>query len=115
MGADFLEKATPTFKKSWDRARTALATDDLFTSAPSRVARTAAADVIGRAQLKVGDRLTVEAQDGALVAKRGNTVVARFANPACALVQAVEQSCGVAKGTVEQVHERAGVVEISLC
>jgi hypothetical protein len=31
MGADFIEKATPTFKKSWDRARATLATADLFT------------------------------------------------------------------------------------
>ena len=73
MGADFIEKATPTFKKSWDRARTTLATADLFTNAPSCAARTAAAEVIGKAQLKVGDRLTVEAQDGALVARRGNS------------------------------------------
>ncbi len=115
MGADFIEKATPTFKKSWDRARTALATADLFTNAPSCAARTAAAEVIGKAQLKVGDRLTVEVQDGALVARRGNSDVARFTNPAPALVQAVEQSCGVAKGTVEQVHDLAGVAEISLC
>ena len=115
MGADFIEKATPTFKKSWDRARRELATADLFTNPPSSAARTAAAEVIGNAQLKVGDRLTVEAQDGALIARRGNTDVARFTNPAPALVRAVEQSCGVAKGTVEQVHDLAGVAEISLC
>ena len=115
MGSDFIEKATPTFRKSWDRARTALATADLFTNSPSSAPRTAAAEIIGKAQLEVGDRLTVEAQDGALVARRGNRDVARFTNPAPALVQAVEQSCGVAKGTVEQVHDLAGVAEISLC
>ena len=115
MGSDFIEKAAPTFRKSWDRARTALATADLFTKAPSSAPRTAAAEIIGTAQLEVGDRLTVEAQDGALVARRGNRDVARFTNPAPALVQAVEQSCGVAKGMVEQVHGLAGVAEISLC
>jgi hypothetical protein len=64
MGADFIEKATPTFKKSWDRARIALATADLFTRAPSGAARLAAAEIIGNATLRVGDHLTVEAQDG---------------------------------------------------
>jgi hypothetical protein len=81
MGADFIEKATPTFKKSWDRARIALATADLFTRAPSGAARLAAAEIIGNATLRVGDHLTVEAQDGGLVALRGNTEVARFTKP----------------------------------
>lgn len=115
MGADFVEKATPTFKKSWDRARLALATADLFTNAPSSAARTAAAEIIGNARLEVGDRLTVDCDDGVLVARRGNNDVARFANPPPDLVQAVADSCGEAKGTVEQVHELARMAEISLC
>lgn len=115
MGADFVEKATPSFKKSWDRARIELATADLFTLTPKCASRTAVADVIGNAQLQTGERLTIETLDGALVARRGNRDVARFTNPAPELVQAVESSCGIAKGTVEQVHELAGVAEISLC
>ena len=115
MGTEFVEKATPSFKKSWDRARTALETDDLFTRTPDRGARTAAADILGDARLQVGDQLTVEAQDGALVARRGNRDVARLTSPAPELVRAVEDSCGIAKCTVEQVHNLAGVAEISLC
>lgn len=115
MGADFIEKATPTFKKSWDRARIALATADLFTRAPPCAARSAAADIIGDAHLQVGDQLTVELENGGLVARRGTKTVARFSNPSADLVRAVETSCGIAKGTVEQVHGLAGVAEISLC
>lgn len=115
MGTDFVERATATFKKSWDKGRVAFETADLFTQQPSCAARTAAADLVGKANLQVGDRLTVEADGGALVARRGLTEVARFTNPSAELVNAVETSCGVAKGTVEQVHELAGVVEISLC
>ena len=48
MGADFIEKATPSFKKSWDRARVTLGTADLFTRIPDCVARTAAADIFPR-------------------------------------------------------------------
>ena len=34
MGSEFIEKAAPTFKKSWDRARVELATATLFTKTP---------------------------------------------------------------------------------
>ncbi len=115
MGADFIEKATPTFKKSWDRARIALATADLFTRSPCGAARLAAAEIVGNATLQIGDHLTVESQDGGLAALLGNTEVARFTKPSPDLVKAVAESCGVAKGIVEQVHELAGVAEISLC
>ncbi|MFO1100368.1 MAG: hypothetical protein U1E81_19425 [Xanthobacteraceae bacterium] len=115
MGADFIEKATPTFKKSWDRARVALGTADLFTREPSCAARTAAAEIVGRAKLSIGDRVTVEPHGAGLVALRGNTEVARFTKPSAELVKAVNDSCGVAKGVVEQVHDLAGVAEISLC
>jgi len=115
MGADFIEKSTPTFRKSWDKGRLTLATADLFTRTPDCAARTAAADIIGKPRLKAGDKLTVEFQGSDLIARRGLSDVARFTNPAADLVQAVKDSCGIAKGTVEAVHEMAGVAEISLC
>jgi hypothetical protein len=115
MGADFPEKAAATFKKSWDRARVALATADLFTRKPSEAKCTAAADIVGSTRLKVGEHLTVEAQGEGLVALRGIAEVARFPNPPTELLKAVQDSCGIAKGVVEQIHEMAAVAEISLC
>ena len=115
MGIEFIEKATPTFRKSWDRARVELATADLFTQTPARTARTAVADIVGGACLEVGQQLTVEVQEGTLIARRGNREVARFTGPAPELVTAVQDSCGIAKGTVECIHALAGVAEISIC
>lgn len=115
MGVDFIERATPTFKKSWDRARVALATADLFTRLPEYTARVAEADIIGNAELEIGDQLIVEVQGNRLVARRGNSDVALFTNPPPALFEAVTASFGIAKGIVERVHSIAGVVEISLC
>jgi hypothetical protein len=115
MGADFIEKATPSFKKAWDRARVALATADLFTREPNCASRTATAEIIGCSKLHVGDRLTVERDELGLVALRGTAEVARFAKPSEELIKAVDSSCGIAKGVVEQVHDLAGVAEISLC
>jgi len=115
MGVDFIEKAAPTFRKSWDRAKVRLGTSELFTRLPECTARTAAAELVGCARLAVGDYLTVEHDGDGLIALRGQSVVARFLDPPQELVLAVKDSCGVAKGTVEQVHEMAAIAEISLC
>lgn len=115
MGVAFIEKAAPTFKKSWDRARVELATAGLFTRAPVCAVRIAAAEIVGNATLHTGDHLVVELEGGGLVALRGNVEVARFTKPSAELVNAVRDSYGIAKGTVEQIHELAGVAEISLC
>jgi hypothetical protein len=115
MGADFIEKAAPTFRKSWDRGRVALATSTFFTNQPSCLVRTVAAEIVGTARLEAGDVLVVEAEGGGLAARRGNVVVARIEACKPELMAAVEASCGIAKGTVEQVHDLAGTVEISLC
>ena len=104
MGSDFIEKSTPSFKKSWDRAKVALATADLFTTTPDCNVRAAEAD-----------QLTIEAQGTRLVARKGNSEVALMPDPPLAIHQAVVDSCGIAKGTVEHIHPIAGVVEVSLC
>jgi hypothetical protein len=115
MGADFIEKAAPSFKKSWDRERVALATANLFTNQPTSLIRTVPADIVGGASLKAGELLVVEADGGGLAARRGNVIVARIDACRPELMAAVEASCGIAKGFVEQVHDLAGTVEISLC
>ncbi len=115
MGADFIEKATPTFKKSWDRERLQLATADLFTRLPTSNTRSFAAHISGESALSKGDKLTVEKIRGALVLTRGHTEIARSDNPPLELVQAVEARCGIAQGTVDEVYDAAGVADISLC
>lgn len=115
MGSEFIEKAAPAFKKSWDRARLELTTADLFTRTPDSAARTATAEILGDSSLQVGEKLTVEACGRTLVARKGLADVARFTNPAPALLDAVRASCGIAGGTVEQVYSKARVVDISLC
>lgn len=115
MGAEFIRKAARSFEKSWDRRRVELATADLFTRQPSCTSRTAEADIIGNARLQPGEAVTVQATDNGLIAMRDLSVVARFHNPSTDLVAAVRSSCGIAKGTVEQVYPLSGVAEISLC
>lgn len=115
MGADFVEKAAPTFKKSWDKGRLRLATADLFTRQANCEDRTFAADLRDGSRLVNGETVTVEKEATSLVVRVGHTEVARQDSPPPALLAAVEQSCGIAKGTVEIVHDTARVAEISLC
>lgn len=113
MGADFYDKAAKGFKKSFDRARAALATPDLFTRQPECVARSVAADML--APVTVGERLTIEREGAGLIGLRGNKEVIRIKTPTADQLEAVDASCGVAQGVVEQVHELAQVAELSLC
>ena len=115
MGTDFIEKAAPTFEKSWDRGKVELATPDLFTQQPNRCSRTAAADIVKNASLKNGDVLIIRLREDGLFAMRGVVDVARFTNPATELLDAVRQANGIAHGTVERVHQFAAVAEISIC
>ena len=115
MGADFLERTRKTIKRSWDHQRVALATSDLFTRQPDAATRSVVGEIIGDAKLAPGDKLTVEKDAGGLVARRGLIDVVRISDATTDVVRAVEESCGVGVGTVEQVHDIARVAEITIC
>jgi hypothetical protein len=115
MGSDFLERAGKTIKRSWDRQRLTLATSDLLTKQPGCAGRSVIGEIIGDTRLAPGDKLTVEKAAGSLVARRGLTDLARIPDAPADVVQGIEESCGVAVGIVDQVHDVAGVVEISIC
>lgn len=115
MGVDFLQRSTKSFLKAWDEGRKALATADLFTAQPSPATRCAPFVLVHNVTLCAGDTVVVEADGKALVARQGLGEVARTDDPPPQLLEAIRNSCGVAKGTVEQIHPLAGTAEISLC
>lgn len=117
MGSDFLERTKKTIKRSWDRQRVALATSDLLTRQPDCAVRSVVGEIIGNAKVSAGEKLTVEPDgDGVgLVARRGLTDVVRITEAPPDVVQGIKDSCGVAVGTIDQVHDRARVVEITVC
>lgn len=115
MGAEFIRRAAKSFIKRWDEGRRALGTADLFTREPSYAARSAPFDVAPNTSVQAGDTVIVEKEGAALVARHGLSEVARTDHPPAELLRAVENSCGIAKGTIEQIHNLAHVAEISLC
>jgi hypothetical protein len=95
MGSDFLERTKKTIKRSWDRQRVALGTSDLLTRPPDCAGRSVG-EIIGYARLHPGEKLTVEPNGLALVARRGLDEVVRITTAAADVVKGVKDSCGVA-------------------
>jgi hypothetical protein len=115
MGAEFIRHAAKSFVKRWDHGRRTLATADLFTLQPNSAAASAPFEVMDGTDLHAGDRVTVERSGDHLVARHGLSEVARNPRPSAELLKAVDDSCGIAKGTVDVMHNVAKVAEISLC
>jgi hypothetical protein len=115
MGADFIEKISKTIRHSWDRQRVALATSDLLTSQPECAGRSVVGEIIGEARLARGDKLVVERDEDGLIARRGLTDMVRITAPPHDVLRGIDESCGAGVGTVDQVHDQAGVAEISIC
>jgi hypothetical protein len=113
MGADFYDKATPTFKKSFDHARATLGTADLFTREPQCAMRSVAADILS--PVETGEHLVIEREGDVLVGLRGNARVVRVNNPPADLLAAVDASCGAAHGLVEHVYDLSQIADLSLC
>jgi hypothetical protein len=115
MGADFLERTKKTIRRSWDRERVALATSDLLTREPGCAGRSVVGEIIGGAKLLPGEKLTIERDAGGLIARRGLTEVIRISQAPPDVIRGVEESCGIAVGTIDQVHDTARVAEITIC
>lgn len=115
MGSDFRQRTGKTLKRSWDEGRVAMATTDLLTRQPTCVGRAIAADVVDGAELALGQAVTLEIENGTVVARRRLTVVARAQSPSPALIEVITGSCNVRPGMVDQVHPMAGIVEIVVC
>jgi hypothetical protein len=114
MGADFLEKAQPTLKRSWSKQRIRLSERDLFTQEPIKVARTVLAEILSQESVVQAEQLTFEKVGGQLVGRRGHNHVLTVGNQPAETLKAIDAGCGVALGTVQTVHGDAGVAEISL-
>ena len=114
MGADFIEKTKDRFRKCWDRGRVDLATADLFTRIPRLRPLVMEADLVGPACPKPGDRLVMREEGGALFGYKGSSKEVHVASPPGTIVQAVQESCGVAAVRIESVDHLSGVAEIVL-
>ena len=115
VGTDFIEKSKRGFDKYLDRQRAALATSDLFTRQIGDMCQSFAADIQGNAAIEVGEALHAEAAGSQLILTRDLRVIAVVADPPASVMQAVQDSCGIATALVQEVHGFAGTIEVTLC
>lgn len=115
MGIDFIEKTKRSFDKHLDAKRAKLATADLFTQDPEDVCQIFPANLKEGARPKVGDELTAEVDGKQIILRMGLRIVAIVDAPPSVVLQAIQESCGVATAIVQEVHEIAGVIEVTLC
>ena len=115
MGIEFVRKKAKSYRRHWDIGRRDLGIADLFTQEPTSGARLLPFDLSQSADVHVGETVTVETDGCVLIARVRLNEVGRAANPPTELLSAVQGSCGIAKGLIEQVHGLARVAEISLC
>jgi hypothetical protein len=115
VGVDFIQKTKRSFEKHLDIHRVNLGTADFFTRDPIERRPAFPADLAGGSRPKVGDELIAEVEGSTLVLSDKMRVVAFGDGIAPAILQAVEDSCGLATAIVQEVHELSGVIEVTLC
>lgn len=115
MGVDFIQKTKRSFEKHLDVQRAKLGTSDLFTREPMETCQAVAAELRPGATAREGQELTAEISGKSLILRQGLTTVAVVSAPPAAIIQAVEESCGLATAVVEHVHEISGMIEVTLC
>lgn len=114
MGTDFLQRVGKTLRRSWDEGRAAIGAPNLTTGNPVCVGRAVAANIERGARVSAGDSVNAELEGGTLVFRRGLSVIARKENAPAEVVESVRQHCNIRPGTVDQVHDMAGLVEITV-
>jgi hypothetical protein len=113
VGVDFIQKTKRSFEKHLDLHRVNLGTADLFTRHPVELRPTFSADLAGGACPKAGDDLIAEIEGQTLILSSKMQIIATGVAPI--ILQAVEESCGLATAIVQEVHELSGVIELTLC
>jgi hypothetical protein len=115
MGIEFVRKKAKAYRRHFDIGRRDLGIADLFSKETTSVARQLPFDLAQSAEVHVGETVTVEMEGSVLIARIRLNEVGRAENPPNEILSAVQGSCGIAKGLIEQVHGLSRVVEISLC
>jgi hypothetical protein len=90
-------------------------TADLLTRLPTTKLRSFNAEISVDGSLKKGETVNVDKIGNALSVSRGHIELARCEDPQAELIEAVGANRGIAQGTVLEVHEIAGIVEIFIC
>jgi hypothetical protein len=114
MGAEELRKRRRSHDKYVDRKRVELSTPNLFTQTPINQPRCILTSIQSGASLVEGECLVIEVVDGALLATRSSSIVARCEAPPADILAAIVDSACPAAGVVTQVNRLSKTAELSI-
>ncbi|KPF67401.1 hypothetical protein IP69_13785 [Bosea sp. AAP35] len=114
MGADFKEKTKKSFSKCWDNAALGANTPDLFSKVSDHAPDRFEAEVLGNAQLEVGDSVALRFEGHKLIGRRGISPVLVIASPSPALIRSVAQGCNIARADIVASDPISGVFEVTI-
>ena len=113
MGLDFIRRAAPTFKKSWNRGAKELAQPTLFTRHPEHCGRTILADLNANTVMPVGREVVIQILNGEMCLVDGLTSIGKVTQPPADLIQIVKD-VGCAKGRIERTNALGGTVDVAI-
>jgi hypothetical protein len=114
MGLDFIRRAAPTFQKSWDRGRTALAQPTLFTRYPECRTRSVIAEFDDGIRPGPGTTVAVCLSQKELVLVAGITRMGIVRNAPPDLLNAIASSGGCALGHVVSINPLSGTADVEI-
>lgn len=113
MGLDFIKRAAPTFKKSWNNGAQELAQGTLFTRNPECRGRTVAADVSAGSQVTLGKMVVIQIINAEMCLIDGLSKIGKVPDPPADLLRIIGE-IGCAKGTIERLNIIGGTVDVAI-
>ena len=114
MGVDFLKAKQKQFAKGWDLQRLAASQRRLLGNDAGVLANDVVARTIGTNSLHEGDEVLVRADGDRLGVVVDLAPAAIFLEPTPAIVNAVRESGGYARGTIQAAYPTLGLLKVQL-
>jgi hypothetical protein len=114
MGVDFIRRATPNFRKSWNHGKHELAFPTLFTRAPDIQTRSLVAECSAIGQMIAGSAITVVAEGDSLLTLSGTRPVGKVKSVPSEIMRRIQDAGGIAVATVRDIHPLSETFDVEL-
>lgn len=114
MGVDFLENIKKPFRKHLDRQRAKLLTKDLFTVQPTLKDRILKATPSRKGEPKIGDSVTIEAENGDFMVRKGTSTIGKLSRPPASICESIEKSGLILSGHIAEVNAFSGALGVKI-
>lgn len=114
MGVDFLKSKCKESAKGWDVERVESARNRFLTAGSDSLASGVVAKTIGPHNFHVGDEVLVRADSGGVSILVDLAPTAVLVEPSPAIVNAIRESGGYARGTVEAAYPTLDLLRVQI-